>query len=303
MPKPQHIGGYTAQHTADCERVLVTLLRGLGPWGKSVFLVGGLTPRYLVPQEPPVVPAHAGTLDVDVVIELKILADTGAYETLERNLQRLGFERGINDNGTRVSWRWQTRTERGATMLLEFLADDPTLRGGRIQELPTKGNISALNVPHSSIVFDLFDEKQVRVELLDERGVAEVTIKHANIVSFTCLKAFAYEDRQEPKDAHDLVYCLEHHSEGLQGIAGIFRTQLAGKHGRVVRSALELLRKRFVDEPGVEGYRKDGPVAVAMFELGSDFDQRERRALRQREASALIDRLLREVGMAPTGSA
>jgi hypothetical protein len=177
MSKPRHIGGYTAQHTADCERVLVTLLRGLGPWGKSIFLVGGLTPRYLVPQDPPVVPAHAGTLDVDVVIDLQILADTGAYETLERNLQRLGFERGRNDDGTRVSWRWQTKTERGANMILEFLADDPAMRGGRVQELPTKGHISALNVPHSSMVFDLFDEKRVRVELLDGRGVAEVIIK------------------------------------------------------------------------------------------------------------------------------
>ena len=60
----------------DCERVLVTLLRGLGPWKDSVFLVGGLTPRYLVPARPPAVPAHAGTLDVDVVIALQILTDT-----------------------------------------------------------------------------------------------------------------------------------------------------------------------------------------------------------------------------------
>ncbi len=81
------------------------------------------------------------------------------------------------------------------------------------------------------MVFDLFDEKQVRVELLDERGVAEVTIKHANIVSFTCLKAFAYEDRQEPKDAHDLVYCLEHHREGLENS---IRT-VPGAHRRTTR--------------------------------------------------------------------
>lgn len=297
MPKPQHIGGYTAQHTADCERVLVTLLRGLGPWGKSVFLVGGLTPRYLVPQEPPV-PAHAGTLDVDVVIDLQILADTGAYETLERNLQRLGFERGLSDGGTRVSWRWQTKTERGATMILEFLADDPAMRGGRVQELPTKGNISALNVPHSSIVFDLFDEKPVRVELLDERGVAEVTIKHANIVSFTCLKAFAYEDRLEPKDAHDLVYTISHRPEGVDGVAAAFRAQTEGKHGAAVRSALEILRRRFVDEPGTAGYTKDGPVAVARFELGNDANGRNRHVLRQREASDIIDRLLNGVGSA-----
>ncbi len=41
-----------------------------------MFLVGGLTPRYLVAARPPEVPAHAGTLDVDIVIDLQILADT-----------------------------------------------------------------------------------------------------------------------------------------------------------------------------------------------------------------------------------
>ena len=76
MAKPATREGYKDEYTADCERVLVTLLRGLGPWKDSVFLVGGLTPRYLVPARPPAVPAHAGTLDVDVVIALQILTDT-----------------------------------------------------------------------------------------------------------------------------------------------------------------------------------------------------------------------------------
>ena len=86
MPKPATLDGYTDRHTTDCERVLVTLLRGLGPWKESVFLIGGLTPRYLVPTRPPAVPAHAGTLDVDIVVDLQILADTEAYRTLEENL-------------------------------------------------------------------------------------------------------------------------------------------------------------------------------------------------------------------------
>ena len=78
MAKPATFDGYSDQYTKDCERVLVTLLRGLGPWKESVYLVGGLTPRYLVPARPPVVPAHAGTLDLDIVIDLQILADTDA---------------------------------------------------------------------------------------------------------------------------------------------------------------------------------------------------------------------------------
>ena len=52
MAKPPTITGYSDAQTVDCERVLVTLLRGLGPWKESVYLVGGLTPRYLVPASP-----------------------------------------------------------------------------------------------------------------------------------------------------------------------------------------------------------------------------------------------------------
>ena len=77
MAKPATLDGYSDQYTVDCERVLVTLLRGLGPWKDSVYLVGGLTPRYLVAARPPAVPAHAGTLDVDIVIDLQILAPLG----------------------------------------------------------------------------------------------------------------------------------------------------------------------------------------------------------------------------------
>jgi len=119
--KPASQDGYSAAFTDDCERLLVTLHRGLGPWKDSVCLVGGLTPRYLVPTRPPVVPAHAGTMDVDVVIDLQILADTDAYRTLEENLHKMGFERAENDQRQKLSWRWQLRTEHGALLVLELL--------------------------------------------------------------------------------------------------------------------------------------------------------------------------------------
>jgi len=107
MAKPATLDGYSDQNTLDCESVLVTLLRGLGPWKDSVYLVGGLTPRYLVAARPPAVPAHAGTLDVDIVIDLQILADTEAYHTLEDNLKRMGFERAENGAGSTVRlWCW-----------------------------------------------------------------------------------------------------------------------------------------------------------------------------------------------------
>jgi hypothetical protein len=294
MIKPATLDGYSDELTVDCERVLVTLLRGLGPWKEAVYLIGGLTPRYLVKARPPEVPAHAGTMDVDLVIDLQILTNTEAYASLEENLARRGFERGENSRGQKVSWRWKTRTEHGATMVVELLTDAPDLAGGRVQELPIRGNISAMNIPHSSIVFDMYEVIEIQAELLGGGGIATETIRHANLVSFTCLKAFAYHDRAERKDAHDLVYCLENAAGSMDAVAAQFNAARSSKHGEVVQSALHALRSRFASEERVEGYRKDGPVAVALFELGEG-DQpevREARLLRQREVSALIEKLL-----------
>jgi hypothetical protein len=36
--KPQTLDGYHADFASDCERMLVTLLRGLGPWKDSIVL-------------------------------------------------------------------------------------------------------------------------------------------------------------------------------------------------------------------------------------------------------------------------
>jgi len=298
MAKPATRDGYTDAYTIDCERVLVTLLRGLGPWKDSAFLVGGLTPRYLVTARPPAVPAHAGTSDVDVVIDLQILANTDAYHTLEENLKKMGFERAENDKGQKLSWRWQARTEHGALMVLELLADAPDLAGGKVRPLPTEGTISALNIPHSSIVFDMHRVTEIEAELLGGNGIATEKIRYANLVSFTCLKAFAFDDRFERKDAHDLIYCIEHSPEGIDAAAETFRGEQSGKHGAVVKRALEILRARFATNEVTEGYRKDGPVAVARFELGETEEPalREARALRQREVSDVIDQLLARIG-------
>jgi hypothetical protein len=109
------------------------------------------------------------------------------------------------------------------------------------------------------------------------------------------LKAFAFEDRRENKDAHDLVYCLEHGEDAV----GSFREALQSKHGTVVAAALTILRRRFCDDTPDGGYLREGNVAVAKFEIegdDSDRDIREQRALRQRRINDAIERFLTALG-------
>jgi Nucleotidyltransferase len=296
MDKPQIIGGYDPQATEDCERVLVTLLRGMGPWRDSIFLVGGLAPRYIIERRPPAVRPHAGTGDVDLLLDVAILADIEAYRTLEENLKRLGFERA-DHRGKTASWRWKIVTEAGRTLVLEFLAENPDHHGGALEPLPTEGAVTAVNIPHASMVFDLHSQREVTAELLGGGGLATEVVAYANLVSFVCLKAFAYDHRHERKDAHDLVYCLENTDGGLDAAADEFFVALQGKHQGAIREALHLLAKRFTttDE---RGYRMDGPVAVAKFEIVDDNEAPEVRdiqILRQREANAVVIGLLERI--------
>lgn len=287
MKKPTAIHGYDQAVTDACERVLVTLIRHLGPWRDSIVLVGGLTPRYLIKERPPAVPAHAGTGDVDVVVDMQLLADTKAYRTLEANIRAIGFTRSENDKGKKLSWRWQRKLDDRTVLILEFLADAGDEKGGALQELPSDGAVSAIHIPHSAMVLHHHETVDITAELLDGGGVTTETVRHADIVSFTCLKAFAFDHRAELKDAHDLCYCLEHYKGGTEALSSAFAAALAGKHADSVKSAIDILARRFCDGDGYEGFRKDGPVAAARFEGAEDWNA-DNRVLRQRELSAVV---------------
>ncbi|AJA11475.1 antitoxin [Sphingopyxis sp. PAMC25046] len=293
MPKPQTISGYEDMVTDACERVLVTLLRGLGPWKDSVFLVGGLAPRYLVTARPPKVPKHAGTGDVDIVVDVGILTTTEAYSTLEENLKAMNFERAENEKGAKQSWRWRAEIEDGTTMILEFLADSPELGGGKVKELPSDGNVSALNIPHASMVFDHHGTVEITADLLNGKGRATEVVRYADIVTFTCLKAFAFDQRFERKDAHDLIYCIENLEGGVGAAQSAFAAALTGPHAEAIREALTRMAARFRDPNPDESYLRDGPVAVASFEddeadVSADPDLLNARILRQRHAAEIM---------------
>ncbi|WOE74592.1 antitoxin [Alterisphingorhabdus coralli] len=293
MVKPKQLSGYDHRVTEACERVLVTLLRGLGPYKESVYLVGGLVPHYIVRERPPKVPAHAGTGDVDIVIDLALLTNVDAYRTLEENLHSIGFARAENDNGVKRSWQWQIEVEEGLIVLLEFLTEGPEGKAGVAEPLPSDGNVSAIHIPHASIIPDFYEETEITAELLGGDGISAETIKFANIVGFTCLKAFAFEQRNERKDAHDLVYCFEHMEGAPDAVIKQLAEAMQSRHADVLAKALDMLEKRFCDGE-VEGYLKDGPVAVAKFELGENLDEemRNQLILRQRNVSEIVSKLV-----------
>lgn len=269
--KPARLSGYSDRQTQLCERTLLTLLRGLGPWKNAIYLTGGLVPRYLLSAFP-----HAGTTDVDLVLDLALLAEVEAYRRLEQNLKDLKFRRGVSRQGRGQHFTWSKRIgddEISVDLLCPWEADAQ----GRVKALPRERRVSAIRIPGAHLVARDYVEVEVTNALLDERGVATEKVRVANLVPFIVLKALAYEDRHERKDAYDLLFCLLHYGRGPEDAAEIYAERSRQWSDEpLLSTALDVLRNRFATDARAEGASKDGPVSYASFvtpaEAGPDLE-------------------------------
>lgn len=266
--------------TARCERALVTLLGDLGPWRERIYLAGGLAPRYLVGELPEGARAHVGTADVDLVIGLALGDETPeTYRTLQNNLEKAYFEQ------KEPSFRWARDVE-GVTVFVEFLCETEEVEPGRI--FRPKGEsagskLGAFNVRGAHLVRDDFIERVIEGGRLDGGGRSKVTVRVANLLPYTVLKIFAFQDRHENKDAYDLVFTLLNHDGGPRAAGRAAAASPVAGHLQV-KEALALLGERFRDA------QQDGPNAYAAF-LAEPADEEQTARLRQ-EAVATVREFL-----------
>lgn len=272
----KHFSGYVQETTERCERALLTLLGDIGPWRERIYLAGGLAPRYLAGTLPEEARAHVGTADVDIIIGLA-LADEApeTYRTLQNNLEKALFKQ------QEPSFRW-TRDVDGVTVLVEFLCETDQVQPGRI--FKPKGEyagskLAAFNVRGAQLARHDYIEHQIRGERLDNGGRSVVILRVANVLPYTVLKIFAFQDRHENKDSYDLVFTLLHHQAGPRAAGAAAAASSVAGHAQV-GEALTLLGERFAD------IGQDGPAAYAAF-LASGGDQEENTRLR-REAVATV---------------
>ncbi|KLO27664.1 hypothetical protein ABW16_15550 [Mycolicibacter heraklionensis] len=278
----EHYSAYDEETTARCERALVTLLGDVGPWGNRIYLAGGLAPRYIVGSLPEGARPHVGTTDVDLVIGLTVDDESDeAYRTLENNLRKSGFK-------PESSFQWSKQID-GVTILVEFMCETDQVEPGRIfkpkQGLGTK--FGAFNVRGAQLIARDFTEHSLEADRIDDGGRSRVTVRVANILSYTVLKILAFQDRHENKDAYDLIYCLLNFGDGPED-AGRTAANSAIYGAAQVQEAMRLLAERFAVA------ENDGPHAYANF-LAEGSDRDEPARLRQ-EAVAVVRAFLAAAG-------
>jgi hypothetical protein len=179
------------------------------------------------------------------------------------------------------SFRW-ARDVDGVTVLVEFLCETDQVQPGRIFRPKgeyTGSKLAAFNVRGAQLARHDYIEHQIRGERLDNGGQSAVTLRVANVLPYTVLKIFAFQDRHANKDAYDLVFTLLNHQGGPRAAGAAAATSPVAGHAQA-GEALTLRGERFAD------ITQDGPAAYAAF-LANPGDQEENTRLR-REAVATV---------------
>ncbi len=187
---------------------------------------------------------------------------------------------------------WRKPVGGGITVVVDLLCDADGGEGGQVAELPGERRLSALKIPGAHHIIRDHIEVELTAALLDERGVATETVRVTNVVPCVVLKALAYEDRFEERDAYDLIYCLMHYGRRPEDVAAQFADRLAlWPDEPLLPRAVEILRARFASDERTAGARKDGPISYARFL--ADPGRRDLDARHRQDAAAVVELFLR----------
>jgi hypothetical protein len=256
--KPRHRSGYSREETKQVEAACLTVAVTLGALMDRLCIVGGLAPSLLIDRElgpdQDTGAAHPGTNDLDIGLAIALLDDE-QYTEIGARLRREGFGPDHNEQGNPTPQRWKLDD---LDVTIDFLL--PPIpgaeRGGSIQ--PLEGDFAALIAPGLQLASGERQEIDIAGHTLKGEKV-ERTVPVCGPATFVVLKALAFSDRGEPKDAFDLVYVLRRWPGGVADIAERLKRHATRNEG-VVNDALDRLARDFADPETL------GPRRVAEFE-------------------------------------
>lgn len=221
-------------------------------------MVGGLVPSLLIRAEtlPKGVDAHVGTVDLDLGMQLAIL-DEERYRTLPEQLQRAGFSPDQNQQGNPTHQRWKIEVEQKITVDFLMPPNASESRGGRLLHL--ERTLAAVIAPGLQLAFrDRIQVTLSGVTIRQERATRSIWVCGPG--AYVVLKALAFRNRGEGKDAYDLCFVVRNFGSGVPDVVRHFQPLLDEPDAQ---RALEVLREDFLDLGGL------GPRRIAEFLVGA----------------------------------
>jgi len=269
--------GYSRERTEAALSVLLEVAHVLAEYRDEIVVVGGWVPALLLSDG---LTTHTGSLDVDLAVDHRLIADRAYYATMRAHLERNGY---MPDPRQPFIYHRAVTRAGAPSVEVDLLAGEygGTGRGRRHQRVQDEVFV------RKARGVDLAYRSSVEVSLegtLPDGTRDSCRVRVASMVPFLMMKAQALHGRRKPKDAWDVVYCLRHVPAGIEGLAREFAPW---EGNRLVQEGLDLLHAAFETPQHV------GPRDAARFEEPLDEETFE---IMARDAYERVSALLRAIG-------
>ena len=203
--KPTTRDGYSGEQLDIVTRTCLYVFTKLGDLCDDVVAVGGLVPYLLVDQDDPpmLLGSHSGTTDLDLGLALAIL-DEQRYQDLSARLRSAGFSPDVNNAGNVVLQHWVINS--GSRVTIDFLIPQQAGNGQAGRLFHIESDLAAIITDGLDLAFrDRRSAPLSGYTLFNERADRDIPVCGPG--AFTVLKALAFRNRGENKDAYDLITC------------------------------------------------------------------------------------------------
>jgi predicted nucleotidyltransferase len=274
---PRQREDYSDRQIAAAHRVLLDLGQVLRSFEDCLVVVGGWVPDLLMEETEE---AHIGSIDVDLALDVEKLAG-GRYAEL---LKALLNTRRYRQSGEPFKLYADVDLEDDQPPVqvdVDFLKS-PDARTKKNKPKFTE-NFRPLDASGCSTAFE-HPELVVITGKMIKGKTNQVQFRVASIADFLIMKSYALANRDKPKDAYDICFCVDNYPGGLEKLAANWKKRA---ENRDVIKAIRILREKF------EAVNSYGPGQVVEFYNSANEEQREQQA---RRAYELIHEFLKQIG-------
>ncbi len=282
-PEPDTAGDYSNRGVQAMRSVLVELGQVLGSFRDAMVIVGGAVPWLRFPDAEP---AHVGSLDVDLDLDVELLSE-GRYAEMIETLERGGYERdvqGLKPFQLRRTVRVDDANPVAVVVDLLMPRDaEPKKNRPKL--------VAGLRVQRcdgAEVALENFTLLTIEGRMPDGRPNS-VAMRVATVPAMLAMKGYALVGRDKKKDAYDIWYSVRNYPGGPPRLAEECRPLLKDP---AARQGFDHIASKFRE---VEDF---GPATVRAFLAPTDLtggmtlDQIQTDAFRQ------VDALLRALGVA-----
>ena len=280
--EPQSANDYDDRTTAAVKSVLVEIGQILGSFKGKFAVVGGAVPWLLLSESDM---PHIGTGDVDLSLNAEALGD-GEYAQLVESLQEQGYNQREDMRRFQLV---RTVPARDGGPDINVVVDFLMPRDVEIVKNtpPLISNFAVQRADGANLALKFYQMVAIDSEMPDG-GHNRVHIAVASIPALLAMKGYAIANRQKPKDAYDIYFCIRNFPDALVALVAETKPLLEVD---TAREGYLLIEGKFRD---VDDF---GPTSVRKFVEGSDALGERTADQWQQDAFGQVNAWLVELGL------